>query len=124
MCYSIPHLQMLRTIALAKNFSFPAGFRRRSYRQLQNIYNGIGAEWMPGPIRRAITWLLTDLEAAALVHDYEWSLHQKSVWHFLLSNWRLWYNSAKLRRFFAGGAAALLCTVFGYRAYRKGKEKC
>lgn len=115
-------IKMLKAIAIAKGFSLPAGFIKRSYARLQKVYNGIGAEWMPKFLRKFITWLLTGLEAAALVHDFEWSKQKKSLWHFLVSNLRLWYNAAKLRHFFSGGTAALICTIFGWSAYKSGKE--
>lgn len=123
MCeYDYLHIKMLKTIAVAKHFSFPAGFKKCSFARLQRLYNGIGAEWMAKWLRKTITWLLTDIEAAALVHDFEWSMAKKSFWKFLVSNLRLWYNAAKLRRFFCGGGASILCTFFGYKAYLDGKE--
>lgn len=124
MCdYSIQHIRSLKNQCIDHGFSLPKGFKRQSCKALQPMYNGIGAGWMPRIVRKLLTWLMRHLEPVALVHDFEWSLPNKSVWHFLVSNLRFAYNAVKLWYPFSGFAASSICTFFGYGAYKNGKVK-
>lgn len=120
--YSLRHIQRLLKVVKTKDLSLPDMWEGKSPQWLKRHYNGIGAEWMPRYVRRFITRALQKLEPVALIHDIEFLEEQKSYWNFTVANLRFWYNAAKLKRFFIGGACAVLCQIFGYRAYLDGKE--
>lgn len=108
----------------------PDSFWAASDSELARAYNGIGPERWPSWIRAVITAMLRPFQAAAFVHDWEYSLPEKSYRAFTAANCRLAANTARealydCRISFipAGIAAALLCQVFGYAAYRQGRLK-
>ena len=109
-------------MAIALKFSFPPSFKGYSSRRLVKLYNGIGAEWMPKALRDLVTYICDRLEAAALLHDFEYTRKKKSYWRFTVANVRLAYNAARSRRPFLGIAAAILCQLFGWGAYKAGRE--
>lgn len=119
---SIEYVRYLRQEAIARKFSFPKNFKKTSSARLVRCYNGIGAEWMPDWLRRIITEIFDRLKAPALLHDYEFTYAKKTVWNFLVANLRFAYNSAKCKRPILGIAGALFCTVFGWWAFKNGKE--
>lgn len=118
----IEYIKYLRQMAIALKFSFPPTFKSYSSKRLVKLYNGIGAEWMPKWFRNFVTYICDRLEAAALMHDFEYTRKKKSYWRFTVANVRLAYNAAKSRRLFLGIAAAILCQLFGWWAYKAGKE--
>jgi hypothetical protein len=120
--YSIKHIKKLCAHAKERKFSFPAGFEEKTFSFLQQHYNGIGAEWMPKFVRKIVTFLLSRLEAAALLHDIEYLSENKKFWLFTKANFRLLVNCTKDHCFFPGVAAALLCQIFGWSAWKDGKE--
>lgn len=77
---------------------------------------------MPKIARKIVTKLLSHIEAAALLHDVEYLSEQKSFWNFTKANLRLFYNCAKSRFFFTGVAVAVICQLFGWSAWKEGKE--
>lgn len=124
MCdHTVEHIRALRAYAVDKKFSFPPGFKRFSCLRLRKAYNGIGAEWMPKILRRMLTWFLTDLEAAALLHDFEFIYAPKTAWNFIVANVRFVYNAARSRHPLSGLAAGILLMLFGYRAWKEGCVK-
>ena len=118
----IDYIKYLKLEAVAKHFSFPPGFKRTNSARLCQLYNGIGAEWMPKWMRSLITYIADRLEAPALIHDFEYTIGKKSYWRFTVANVRLAYNSAKCKRPFLGITAAVVCQLFGWWAYKGGKE--
>lgn len=118
----IEYIRYLRQTAIALKFSFPPNFKRYSSARLLRCYNGVGAEWMPKLIVKFLTWFCDRLAAPSLLHDFEFVHGKKSYWRFTVANLRLAYNCAKNRRFFVGVAAAIICQVFGWSAYKYGKE--
>ena len=95
---------------------------------LKRTYNGIGAEYWSPKIRAVITAVLRPLQAAAFVHDWEFSQPDKSFSNFTIANYHLALNVAKEAIYDcrpsvipAGIAAAVLCELFGYRAYKAGR---
>jgi hypothetical protein len=120
--YSKKHIKKLLTIVHEKKFLVPAGFASRSHNWVRKQYNGVGAEWMPRFIRGFMTWVFEKIEAAALVHDCEFGFKEKSYYRFTIANLRLAANGAKQGHPFLGGVCALLCQIFGWSAYRDGKE--
>ena len=118
----IEYIKYLRQMAIALKFSFPPSFKGYSSRRLVKLYNGIGAEWMPKALRDLVTYICDRLEAAALLHDFEYTRKKKSYWRFTVANVRLAYNAARSRRPFLGIAAAILCQLFGWGAYKAGRE--
>ena len=118
----IEYIQYLRKQANILKFSFPANFKKSSSKRLLRCYNGIGAEWMPEHIRKFISDIFFTLQAAALIHDFEYTHGKKSYWNFTVANVRFAYNAARSHRLIIGIAGALLCQVFGWYAYTHSKE--
>ena len=119
----IEYVRYLRQTAIALKFSFPPNFKRYNSQRLVKCYNGIGAEWMPCKLRSLVTELFFILQAPALIHDFEYTHGKKSYRNFTVANVRFAYNSARSRRLLLGVAAAILCQMFGWFAYKSGKEK-
>ena len=106
----------------------PDSFWCASDAELAMAYNGIGAEHWPKWLRTALTVLLRPFQAAALVHDWEYSQEAKCFRAFTAANWHLAVNVAREALYDcrpgvipAGALAALLCQFFGWRAYCNGK---
>ena len=118
----IEHIRYLRKSARALKFSFPENFKRCSSKRLSAYYNGVGAGWMPDWMRKTLTFMCRRLEAPALIHDFEFVCGKKSFMNFTSANLRLAYNAAKSRRPFTGIISALICQIFGWSAYKNGKE--
>lgn len=118
----VDYIKYLRAEAVAKGFSFPAKFKKTNSGKMAKLYNGIGAEWMPKLLVRIITYICDRLEAPALVHDFEYSMKPKTYWRFTVANVRFAYNSAKCRRPVLGIAGAVICQLFGWWAFKNGKE--
>lgn len=122
MVCSLKHIKRLCSEAHKKGFSFPEGFEEKSYTWLRKQYNGIGAEWMPIWMRKIVTKLFSPMEAAALIHDVEYLNLNKSYWHFIKANFRLFYNGIKSDCFWSGFLLAFICQFFGWSAWKEGKE--
>jgi hypothetical protein len=116
------HIKYLCQYIEENRFSLPAGFREKSVPYLARHYNGIGAEWMPAKLRKFVTALLRHMEPAALVHDVDYLSNNKSYLNFTKANLRLFYNGIKSRYFFSGFALSLICQIFGWTAWKEGKE--
>ena len=106
----------------------PVSFWSASDHDLAQAFNGIGAEHWPNWLRTALTALLRPFQAAALVHDWEYSQDRKSYRAFSAANRHLGVNIIREALYDchpgvipAGVLAALLCQLFGWRAYRKGR---
>ena len=119
----IEYVRYLRQTAIALKFSFPPNFKKYNSQRLVKCYNGIGAEWMPKWLRHFVTDVFFILQAPALIHDFEYTHGKKSYRNFTVANVRFAYNSARSRRLLLGVAAAILCQMFGWFAYKNGKEK-
>ncbi len=106
----------------------PDSFWSASDDELAQAFNGIGAEHWPNWLRAVLTALLRPFQAAALVHDWEYSRNVKSYGAFTAANRRLAVNIAREALYDchpgvipAGVLAALLCQIFGWRAYKRGR---
>lgn len=106
----------------------PDSFWAASDDELALAFNGIGADHWPKLLRAALTALLRPFQAAALVHDWEYSQEAKCYASFAAANRRLAVNVAREALYDCrpgviplGIAAAMLCQVFGWRAYRNGR---
>lgn len=98
--------------------------------ELSQAFNGIGADHWPKWLRNMLTALLRPFQAAALIHDWEYSQKEKSYQAFSRANWHLAVNIAREALFDcrpgmipAGALAALLCQLFGWRAYINGRPR-
>ena len=129
--YSRSHIRELRYLAVIHELSAPEQFWMESEEWLTELYNGIGPEAWSAHFRRLITWLLSFFEADAMIHDYEYSLPEKSYWKFTLANVRFAWNACVLafgaysfrravRVAVLGVFLALLCQLFGYGGYKAG----
>lgn len=129
--YNIQDIQKLRAKAVQAKLSMPAGFITVEDKLLCACYNGIGPDKWSSCFRRIATYLLEFFEADALIHDYEYSLPEKSYTHFTIANIRFVWNAAVLafkyycrhtaiRITLLGFLLGLLCQAFGYAGYQKG----
>lgn len=123
--FSVP---FLRALCREINAAAPDSFWSATDSELAQAYNGVGADHWPDALRSVVTALLRPFQAAAFVHDWEFSLPEKSYRAFTAANCRLAANVAREALYDcrislvpAGSAAALLCQVFGYAAYRRGR---
>ena len=96
--------------------------------ELAAACNGVGADRWPRWLRAVLSALLRPLDASSAPHDWEYSLPDKSYRHFPLANFRLAVNSCKDALYDVhpaviplGILAAMLCQMFGWRAYLTGK---
>lgn len=109
--------------AVKGGYWLPPGFADAKVEDLG--YNGIGPEhWRPW-MRKALTFLLKFLQLPAMLHDYEFS-NGGSYWKFTIANIRLLVNGLKAAKkakrptaYFCAVAAAVLCQIFGHKAWRK-----
>lgn len=121
-------ISYLRAFCSEFHAAAPDSFWAASDEELAKAYNGIGADHWPTWLRTVLTALLRPFQAAALVHDWEYSREVKDYRAFAAANWRLAVNIA-LEAVYdcrpgmipAGVLAAVLCQLFGWRAYRKGR---
>lgn len=118
--FSLSHVQQLRKHCFEAGLSMPERFQFATPEQLQVCYNGVGPDRWSSCFRRFTTWILTFLEASALIHDWEFTCQPKTYGAFTLANLRLAYNAAKDKHPFAGLAGAVLCQLFGWKGYREG----
>lgn len=117
--YTIEHIQDLLGVTRLRNMSLPDGFADESIETLQRVYNGVGAEAWSSKFRSFVTRLLEDLEAPALIHDWEYTFQPKNYKAFTKANFRLCINAWKDHRFKVGLGAAILCQLFGYSGYKE-----
>ena len=106
----------------------PDSFWSASDVELAQAFNGIGAEHWPNWLRTAMTALLRPFQAAALVHDWEYSQDAKNFRAFTAANWHLGVNIIREALYDchpgvipAGVLAAMLCQLFGWSAYLNGR---
>lgn len=124
-------IEYLRAVCVEINAKAPTSFWAASEETLARAWNGIGPEHWPKWMRGAVSVLLRPFNAAALIHDWEFSMRgNKTFWHFTAANARLVENIAREAIFDChpaiipwGIAAGILCEVFGWRAYKEGKLK-
>ena len=108
----------------------PDSFWSASDSELALAFNGIGAEHWPKWLRAVLTALPGPFQAAALIHDWEYSPEEKNFHAFTAANWRLAVNLAREALYDchpgvipAGILAALLCQVFGWQTFRNGRPR-
>ena len=108
----------------------PESFWLASESGLAAACNGVGPDRWPACLRRMLTWLLRPLEASSVIHDWEYSLPEKTFRSFTAANTRLAANvmleavyDCRPACMAAGILAALLCQIFGWRAYRTGRAR-
>ena len=108
----------------------PESFWLASGSELAAACNGVGPDHWPAWLRHVLSWLLRPLEASAMVHDWEYSLPDKTFRSFTAANVRLAANIMleavyDCRPFCmpAGIFAALFCQLFGWRAYKNGRPR-
>ena len=125
--HRIPYL---RAFCYEFHAAAPVSFWTATDNELARAFNGIGAEQWPKQLRFALTVLLRPFQAAALVHDWEYSQKAKSYRTFTAANWHLAVNITREALYDcrpgvipAGALAALLCQAFGWHAYKTGTIK-
>ena len=105
---------------------------RYSDEDLASIYNGIGPEWFPEPLRKFIDRLHPDLRCVALVHDVDFHEGDGSREKFTVANRRLrvnghrvakakyaWYNPMRYWIMWESSRFDNLCQAFGWGAYQE-----
>ena len=125
-----PRIRYLRAFCYEFHAAAPESFWSASDAELAQAYNGVGAEHWPKTLRLFLTALLRPFQAAALVHDWEYSQDAKTYRAFTAANWHLAVNIAREALYDcrpgmipAGILAAALCQVFGWRAYWNGRPR-
>lgn len=118
--FTLDHVRKLKMHCFETHLSMPEMFRFATAEQLQACYNGVGPDRWSSFFRRFTTWILTFLEASALIHDWEFTYQPKNYSAFTVANLRLAYNAAKDKHPVAGIAGAVLCQLFGWRGYKTG----
>lgn len=123
-------ISYLRAFCCEFHASAPDSFWAATDAELALSFNGIGAEHWPKWLRAVLTVLLRPFQAAALVHDWEYSQKIKSYRAFSAANWRLAVNIAREALYDChpgviplGIMAAVLCQIFGWRAYKQGRPR-
>ena len=68
------HEQMLELLSVAKaaKLSFPDDFANASLDRLCEICNGVGSEYMPEKLRKALTKAYACAQATAAIHDWRY----------------------------------------------------
>ena len=120
----------LRAFCYEFHADAPDSFWCASDAELAQAFNGIGAAYWPKWLRVTLTALLKSFQAAALIHDWEYSQKEKSCRAFTAANWHLAVNIAR-EAFYdchpgvipVGMLAAILCQAFGWHAYIKGGSR-
>ena len=121
-----------RLLAQAKHYGLSgADFcARLPIETLAADYNGIGPEWFPDCIRRAIDKLSADLQCVAMIHDVRFAHADGSTRAFNEANAELesngrkvadakfsWYNPKRYLVRREAHVFADLCQRFGWTAY-------
>ena len=122
MSCSLKHIKYLYSFAVQRGFSFPPESEGKDFPWMRSQYNGIGAEWMPRFLRKLITKLFSRMEAAALFHDIDFLNPNKKYYNFIKANVRLAYNGIKSGCPFSALLLAVICQLFGWSAWKDGKE--
>jgi len=120
--YSIEHVMRLKMHCVRRGLSLPERFLSAAPETLTECYNGVGPDRWSSRFRRFTTWVLTFLEASALIHDWEYEYQEKTYWAFTVANLRLAYNAARDRHPVAGILGAVLCQCFGWRGFKNAKR--
>lgn len=88
---------------------------------LKKNYNGIGASYLPKPIRKALTWYYSKYEIAAVIHDSDYVILPKTLEYFHQANKRFFNNCVRLN----GGKKSLriyamfkAVELFGFKAFK------
>lgn len=101
-----------------------------------SIVNGIGPEWFPPVLRKAIDEFNPSLVVAAMIHDLEWHFGDGTKEHFDASNARFrrngyrvamnkyaWYSPRRYLVMRQSRRFACLCQMFGWPTYRSSVER-
>lgn len=59
---------------------------------LKKNYNGVGASYLPKPIRKLLTWYYSKYELAAVIHDGDYVILPKTLEYFHQANKRFFNN--------------------------------
>jgi len=103
---------------------------------LAEDFNGIGPEWFPEQLRKAIDRMHSDFLPVAFVHDVMWSHSDGSISGFdhsndcfLINGYKVarkkygWYDPRRYWRMRQARMFAELCQVFGMSAYLTAYHK-
>ena len=98
--------------------------------EMASVYNGIGPEWFPDALRRAIDTLSPDLQCCALIHDIRYARGGGKAVNFVKANAEFEANGVTIawskyswwdpRRYILkrkARAFAGICTAFGWLAF-------
>ena len=107
----------------------PEPFWDASGSELAAACNGVGPDGWPAWLRHILSWLLRPLEASSEIHDWEFSMREKSYRKFTLSNLHLAANvmleavyDCRPLCMLTGLFAAFVCQLFGWRTYKNGRQ--
>ena len=96
---------------------------------IERIYNGCGADWMPTRLRKVLTWMRSTGEPAFLLHDMQYYRGgtredftksnndlQKNLW-ICAKQVYSWYNPIRLLWWLRARRLAKACQYFGWSAF-------
>ena len=122
--------QFLRVFCNEFGAFAPETFWKAKASELSVACNGVGPDRWPAWLRHVLTWLLRPLEASALIHDWEYSQPSKTFRSFTSANEHLAANvileavyDCRPACMLMGIVAALVCQIFGWRAYKNGRPQ-
>ena len=126
--YTVEYVDALRLHCVRIGVLAPWSFWVAAPKQVAEAFNGVGPErWCPA-CRAVVSWLLKPFFTAALPHDWEYSLPEKSFRAFTRANLRFAWNSClealderRPSMIATGLLLALLCQLFGWSGYRNGR---
>lgn len=88
---------------------------------LKKNFNGVGASYLPKPIRKLLTWYYGKYELAAVIHDSDYVILPKTLEYFHQANKRFFNNCVRLN----GGKKSLriyamfkAVELFGFKAFK------
>jgi hypothetical protein len=120
--------QFLRVFCNEFGAFAPDSFWEATGSELAAACNGVGPDRWPAWLRLTLTWLLRPLEASAEIHDWEYSLPDKSFRSFTAANIHLAANvmleavyDCRPACMLTGILAAFVCQLFGWHAYKNGR---
>jgi len=133
------HVLAVRRVCGLFEFIAPPAFWSADIPTLRAVYNGIGPDRWSGHFRRLVTFLLAWFEAAAIIHDWEYTFMPKTYRAFTAANWRFAKNVCReaimyyrdipggwrmiARRVTEGLLLAMLCQFFGWSGFLTAKPE-
>ena len=72
--YTIEEINEIKALAVESGLHFPEDLLFTPAKDLQKIFNGVGASWQSESSRKTLSKIYEFAEATALIHDYQYAL--------------------------------------------------